>query len=443
MRAKVLSLFLIAMILAGCGAIGGQTPTPLPTVVLNGSGAGGTPAPTSAAPGGTVTASGNIEPAEQTQLAFASAGRVISLTVASGDTVQAGQVLAVLSGGEALAAAVQTANLSVLNAQQALNTLQDSAGVATSQARLAVANAQSALTTADKDLKYAENPASQNLYDAVNDAQLALQTAQANAQLATVSQPVQDYTSQYWLTDYYWKRYQDLEAKYNASPNPDSLQKAENAYNDWKVLSDQQDQRQLTFQTDQANKNDVVSKAQKTYNDALNNLNAALKGPDADKLAIAQASDDLAKATLAQAQAKYTQVQAGPDPEQLAADQQAALSDLVLRASISGTVTTLDVHTDEWVVPGQPVLVLTDLAHLRVETTDLSERDVPQVSVGQPVSVLVKALNQSLPGTVTEIAPVADTLGGDVVYKTTIELGSHPAALRAGMSVDVTFGVSP
>src|SRR5579859_154744 len=454
MRTKRLLFSLLALTVAGCGAIGGQTPTALPTVVLG----GGTPSATSQAPtsGSTVTASGHIEPAAQTQLVFATTGKVISLTVAANDTVQAGQVVATLSGADSLAAAVQTANLNVLNAQQALNDLQDNAALAASQAQVAVAQAQSALTKANTDVRNAQNPAGQSLYDSVHDAQLALQTAQANAQLATVSQPVQDYTSQYWLTDYYWKRYQDLEAKYNAAPNPDSLTKAQNAYNDWKVLADQQSQRQLTFQTDQANKNDSVSKAQKAYNDAVNNLNGALKGPDANKLALAQANAQLAQNTLAQAEAHYAAVKAGPDPERLAADQQAlvtaqaqlaaaqsALDDLVLRATISGTVTELSVHVGEWVIPGQAVMVLTDLAHLRVETTDLSERDVPQVPVGQPVSVLVKPLNQSLPGHVTEIAPLADTLGGDVVYKTTIELGTRPAALRAGMSVDVTFGVSP
>ena len=37
------------------------------------------------------------------------------------------------------------------------------------------------------------------------------------------------------------------------------------------------------------------------------------------------------------------------------------------------------------------------------------------------------------------ISPLADTLGGDVVYKVTITLGKIPSNLRAGMSVDVQF----
>jgi hypothetical protein len=85
------------------------------------------------------------------------------------------------------------------------------------------------------------------------------------------------------------------------------------------------------------------------------------------------------------------------------------------------------------------MLVLSDLKNLRVETTDLSELDVVNVQKGQPVTVLVKAMNASVPGKVLAIATEADKLGGDVVYKTTVELDEMPAGLRAGMSVDVQF----
>src|SRR5712692_9106657 len=107
MRTKLLFVPLIALSLVACGAIGGQTPTPLPTVVLGGA----TPQASSPAPaGGGVTASGHVTPAQQAQLAFAAPGKVISLTVAAGDTVQAGQVLATLAGADRLAAAVEAAN---------------------------------------------------------------------------------------------------------------------------------------------------------------------------------------------------------------------------------------------------------------------------------------------------------------------------------------------
>jgi hypothetical protein len=50
-------------------------------------------------------------------------------------------------------------------------------------------------------------------------------------------------------------------------------------------------------------------------------------------------------------------------------------------------------------------------------------------------------LNENVTGKVLLISPVSNTLGGDVVYKTTIELDQpFPAGLRAGMSAEVQFG---
>jgi len=49
----------------------------------------------------------------------------------------------------------------------------------------------------------------------------------------------------------------------------------------------------------------------------------------------------------------------------------------------------------------------------------------------------VKALNQDITGRVSAISPLADTLGGDQVYKVTIDLDKLPPGLLAGMSVVV------
>ena len=56
------------------------------------------------------------------------------------------------------------------------------------------------------------------------------------------------------------------------------------------------------------------------------------------------------------------------------------------------------------------------------------------------MTVSFKALDQDVSGVVSAISPLADTLGGDVVYKVTIELDSLPEGLRAGMSAEVQFG---
>ena len=119
----------------------------------------------------------------------------------------------------------------------------------------------------------------------------------------------------------------------------------------------------------------------------------------------------------------------------------AALAQATLVAPFEGTVTELNVMAGDTVSPGQVVLVLADLNHLQIETTDLSERDIVNVKIGQNAKVDVKALNQNFNGKVIAISPMADKVGGDVVYQVTIELDSQPQGLMWGMSVDVEIQI--
>jgi len=118
---------------------------------------------------------------------------------------------------------------------------------------------------------------------------------------------------------------------------------------------------------------------------------------------------------------------------------QSALDEMEIKAPFDGTIGRLNVHPGDWVTPGQLILAMVDLKHLRVETTDLSERDVVRVKKGEEVTVRVKALELDISGMVAEIAPMADTLGGDVVYQTIISLDDIPEGLLPGMSVDVKY----
>jgi multidrug efflux pump subunit AcrA (membrane-fusion protein) len=110
-----------------------------------------------------------------------------------------------------------------------------------------------------------------------------------------------------------------------------------------------------------------------------------------------------------------------------------------LVSPIIGTVIDVNSIVGESVTPGQVIFTISNVTRLHVETSDLSERDVPKVKVGQAVQVSVKALNMTVPGHVVRISPLADILGGDVVYKTVIELDETPEGLLAGMSVDVIY----
>ncbi len=391
----ILLTALAACPLSGCGVFAPAAPTPLPTVVL------GSNNPTPQGSGAGVTASGVVVPAQEVQIASAGGDTVEALNVAVGDQVRTGQVLVKLAGSQTQAAAIAAANVELLTAQQTLQTLKDNAAQATAAAELRLANAQKALDDAKKHRAWKQYR---------NGSESSIETAQADLILAT-----------------------------------NALEDAQDAY---KSVADR-----AADDVDRAAALSALGAARSAYDHAVANLNYLLAMPNVIDVNQVEAELESAQAEATAAQAEYDKLKNGPDPDAVALAEEkirnaqaqieagkANLASLELKAPLDATVSKVNIHVGEWATAGQTLLVLTDLSHLRVQTTDLSERDVPRVKVGQPVTLLVKALNQNVTGRVSEIAPLSDTLGGDVVYQTTIDLDTQPDGLRPGMSVDVTFG---
>jgi multidrug resistance efflux pump len=165
-----------------------------------------------------------------------------------------------------------------------------------------------------------------------------------------------------------------------------------------------------------------LTTAQANLQKALDDFAIWKDGPDPKDVAVAQARLDNAKAALAAAEAK--------------------LEDLELLAPFSGTVSEVNVRLGEWVNPGQPVLVVANLADLQVETTDLNEIDAARVKVGNPVTVTFDALpGVEVKGVVKSVAPKASE-GSGVNYTVVVTLDELPELLRWGMTafVDIEVG---
>lgn len=116
---------------------------------------------------------------------------------------------------------------------------------------------------------------------------------------------------------------------------------------------------------------------------------------------------------------------------------EANLAQATLTAPFDGTVVDIAITPGELVQVNQVVLVLADLSDLQVTTTDLSERDIVRVQPGQSVEVYIEALNETVAGKVVRISPIAEDVGGDVVYPVTIELENQPDGLLWGMTAEV------
>jgi RND family efflux transporter MFP subunit len=108
-----------------------------------------------------------------------------------------------------------------------------------------------------------------------------------------------------------------------------------------------------------------------------------------------------------------------------------------LTAPFDGTVVDVIAEIGEVAQPGKVVIVLGDVANMQIETTDLSERDVPKVKTDQAATVYIKALDTTINGKVISISPISSIVGGDVVYKVKVALDEQPAGMLWGMSAEV------
>ena len=391
-KVYIVVLLIISWALSGCGSA--STPTAIPTISLNGisNSANATPVPHgSQSSGQSVTASGTVITAQDVQLAFSLTGSVSQVHVTEGSQVHTGDILVELDN-----ASIQ------MEVEQVQRTLRE----LTSQG--AIAAAEQEVATAQKNYDDAKKKV-----DSINNRHADSVTINYLKDQVTLAQAALDRARDAYS-----------ETSGYSSVDPIRAKAATNLYN-----------------------------AQKAYNTAVGNLSWYADQPSANDVALAKANFDSAAAALQEAQwylseLKGESIPANATGQELATLQQARdnlksaqdrLAHTQLHASISGVVTLVNAVAGEYVVPGQTIVAISDVNNLKVITKDLSERDIPKVSVGENTSVLVEALNVEVPGHVESISSVADTLGGDVVYKTTVTLDSLPDGIRSGMSVTVNF----
>jgi len=119
---------------------------------------------------------------------------------------------------------------------------------------------------------------------------------------------------------------------------------------------------------------------------------------------------------------------------------QATLAQTALVAPHDATVASVNVLPGEFVQQNQVVLTLATLNTLQIETIDLSERDITKVKISDPANIRIDALNTEVAGKVIRISPIANTLGGDIIYTVTISLDEQPNGLLWGMTAEVMIG---
>lgn len=381
---RLVVILLALLVLQGCSGLGSKaTPTPLPEVneVIS----------------PLVSATGVVLPERFNSLSLGAGGLVLEVLVGENQAVRAGDPLLRLEGSEQYEAALAAARLEVARAQYDLDQLYK-------DPEMRAAAAGAALVQARKDLRDAERRWN-NLQTASSDNDI--EQARANVAIAR-----------------------------------DKMERAREDYEPYARKPEDNPVR-AAFLSKKA-------QAEKDYENAVRKLNNLLAGANVLDQDEGAAELALAEAALVVAQRKYELALAGPDPEdvrlaeerlsngkaQLAAAE-AMLAQLELAAPYDGVVSEVYVKPDEWVAPGQPLILVADLAALRVETTDLNEIDVARLVEGDSAIITFDALPEvSIGGRVRQIASKASA-GTGVNYTVVLDLAEIPDGLRWGMTAFV------
>jgi len=364
---------------------------------------------------------GRILPNKYVNPSFKSSGQVAEVLVQEGNTLKAGDVIARLGDREALDANIAnaeqahiSAKLALLDAQNAYDLLYENWPDMAIQAEQNLTDARQAAYDAERNLGYKTGTASQMDIDV------------AWSQVVLAENALEDAEEKF---EPYANKPEDNLARATFQAKLAEAQKAyDRAVAHYNALKDPSGQ----FEISQAEASHKIAQARLAH--AEEDFEALLEGPDPKDVDLAEARIETTEARISAAERNITTTQTNI----LAA--QAAIENFDLIAPIDGTVVRLDLIVGDQVAAGVPVAVLSDFSSWKVETFDLTERDVPDIFVGQQVTVILDALpDLELSGTVEHISDMPSEKGGDITYTVTILLDEGAEKLRWGMTVLVTF----
>jgi multidrug resistance efflux pump len=381
-----------------------------------------------------VVAEAKVVPLREATLSMSTGGVVEEVLVIEGDSVQPGDVLVRLNAGRELAA-VDQAEASLQAAQAGLDQLQ--AGPRAQEIEVA----QAAVEAAQAQLDILTEGPRQEEVDA---AQAALDSARASLERVIEGPDEEDITiaaaalrqAEVNLQQAQWA-YDEIAygAEVASSPQAAALEQASLDY-DSAVARYQLAVRGST--------DSEVAAARSQLAQAQSSLALLLQGATDAQLAAAEAE-------IHHAQAQLELIQAGARPEEIAASEAevaaaeanlalalVSLSETELRAPFEGTVASLNVKQGERVMQADPVLELADFSAWQIETDDLTELSVVDVSPGDPVTIKVDAIpGLELDGRVLRIKELGENKHGDITYTVLIEPQQREDRLRWNMTTAV------
>jgi HlyD family secretion protein len=426
-----------------------------------------------------VSGSGSVAAAQSLDLAFQASGTVTSVLVAEGDRVTAGQALATIDSRDlelqvasaqaaldsatirlaqvadgnvqpadidAQAAAVASAQAQLRSAQAQLAALKNPTAAAVSSAETAVRQAELKLQAQRDNSSASKTRAEQDLHKAVDSlTQAQAQYATAKSNWEFVQGTGQDPTNPE-SKDSSGKTVKNKVSDTQRQQYYDSFVQAEAALHSAEAGVQQ---AQIAYDNARQAEPNNIQQAEATLADAQAQL-AALKSPGKADIATSQAAVDQARASLEQAQANLARLTAPgtqtdidiqrasvTQAEQTLIQARLALEHATLSAPFAGIVTAVNIVPGSSASSAAVAVSLIDRSALHVDLK-LSENDVANVELGQPVDLTIDALKGwEAQGAVGYIAPAADSSNGVVTYRVRVDIAGDDPQIKVGMTANL------
>jgi len=375
----IILIVLFAVILSACANQQTATQAVAPTVLAS----------------NVVIAEGHLRPVQGADLSFQTRGVVEEINVKIADQVRKGDVLARLANAPQAEGQLSAANLELMDAQQAFDSLNRTGSVNLAMAWTAYMDAQEVRAEAERDWESLN----------VDDIDERIEDAKAEVQ--------------------------DREA---------DLKDAQDEFDKYQNL-DKDNSKRKTAEAD-------LEIAQEYYNEAVRKLEETIRERDVMRAAL-----DSALATEAEAKYQYELSTDGVNTDQLALVQarlenakaqvaavESTLSNYLIIAPFDGAVADVAVEIGEQVAAESRAVSVADNSAWIIETTDVTELEVVKITEGQAVTFIADALSDvTMNGVVTDISQSSFLQGGDVIYTVRIQAEDVDPRLKWGMTVEVTF----
>ena len=328
----------------------------------------------------TVSATGSVRPNQTATLAWSTSGTVESVEVQVGDTVTTGQVLARLKE-TTLPQTIIAAQAELVSAQQSLEDLY-------TEAETARLKAQQDIMTYEQSLRDAQLQVDNYIIPS-NQAGMTITVA-----LETMKQRLDDARAAFDKVKFY----------------------------------DSTDQRREDLK-------DLLDQAQSDYNSAIKRLEYEYE------LEVAQANLENAWKNFE----KYKNGPAAGDIEALKAKiaaAQATLNQAWIEAPFDGVITNAKPLPGDQVTSSKTAFRIDDLSEMYIDV-NISEIDIQQIKVGQPVTITFDALKgKTYQGEVSQVALVSSDSSSDVSFPVVIKLLNPDSEVRSGMTAEVKIVVA-